>query len=72
MLEFIQNADDNKYADDVTPTLNMIVKDDLIVVECNEVGFSAANIEAICKIGASTKKNKKGFIGRSLPIRSRC
>lgn len=46
------------------PTLSVTIRDNLIIVECNEVGFSAANVEAICRIGASTKKNKKGFIGR--------
>jgi hypothetical protein len=65
----MQNAADNKYADGVTPTLS--IKDDLIVVECNEVGFSAANIEAICRIGAGKKQDKKGFIGRKLLIQSR-
>jgi hypothetical protein len=67
LLEFIQNAADNKYADGVTPTLNMTVNEDFIIFQCNEVGFSAANVEAICKIGASTK-NKNGFIGWSSHI----
>lgn len=30
----------------------------------NETGFEAKNVEAICKVGASTKKNQKGFIGK--------
>jgi hypothetical protein len=61
----MQNAADNKYADGVTPTLKVTVKNNLVVIECNEIGFDAANVEAICKIGASTKRNKEGFIGRS-------
>ena len=64
VLELIQNAADNKYADGVTPTLNVLITDKVIVVRCNEVGFNADNVEAICKIGASTKKNQKGLIGR--------
>ena len=35
-------------------------------IDCNEVGFSKANVEALCRIGASTKKDKertKGYIG---------
>ena len=35
-------------------------------VDCNEVRFDKANVEALCRIGASTKKEKertKGYIG---------
>jgi len=38
------------------------------VFECNELGFSPANVKAICDIGASTKireRNPRGFIGTS-------
>ena len=68
----MQNAADNQYADDVDPTLNVTIRDRSIVIKCNEVGFNEANVQAICKIGASTKKNQEGFIGRSSLIRSRC
>jgi hypothetical protein len=67
VLELIQNAADNKYADGVTPTLSVVITDAVIIVQCNEVGFDAANVDAICKIGASTKKNQKGLIGTFLP-----
>jgi hypothetical protein len=70
VFELLQNADDNKYADGVTPTLSVVITDKVIVVECNEVGFDAANVEAICKIGASTKKNQKGLIGTLLRVAS--
>ena len=68
LLEFIQNADDNTYADDVIPSLNLRIEDSLVVFECNELGFSAENVKAICDIGASTKtaeKSTRGFIGSS-------
>jgi hypothetical protein len=68
LLEFIQNADDNTYADSVTPSLNLRIEDSLVVFECNELGFSAENIKAICDIGASTKTHEhstRGFIGMS-------
>src|SRR6266702_1674477 len=68
VLEFIQNADDNAYADDVTPSLNLRIEDSLVVFECNERGFAADNVKAICDIGQSTKtreKSTRGFIGAS-------
>lgn len=69
LLEFIQNADDNAYADDVIPSLNLTIEQNLIVFECNELGFSADNVKAICDIGASTKtaeNSTRGFIGTFL------
>jgi hypothetical protein len=59
LLEFIQNADDNTYADDVIPSLNLRIEDSLVVFECNELGFSADNVKAICDIGGSTKNLQK-------------
>ncbi|KAL5531018.1 hypothetical protein ACEPAG_3894 [Sanghuangporus baumii] len=62
LLEFVQNAEDNDY--NVTiPTLRISITDSAITLSCNEVGFSESNVRAICKIGASTKKNISGFIG---------
>jgi hypothetical protein len=64
LLEFIQNADDNRYADNVIPSMNLRIEDNLVVFECNELGFSASNIRAICDIGGSTKaRATSGFIG---------
>ena len=66
LLEVIQNADDNAYGADIVPTLRLRIEDRLVVFECNELGFKAANVEAICDIGMSTKpreKNPRGFIG---------
>jgi hypothetical protein len=36
---------------------------DKIVVECNEDGFSEANVKSICRTGKSSKKAKRGYIG---------
>jgi hypothetical protein len=55
--ELIQNADDNVYADDVEPQLEIGYNDDHIRIDCNEVGFSRENIDAICKVGQSSKKH---------------
>jgi hypothetical protein len=37
-----------------------------LLIDCNEVGFTKANVEALCRIGASTKKSRErstGYIG---------
>ena len=55
-MELIQNADDNSYDPSVTePTLSISYDDNGIRVDCNEVGFSAANVDALCTVGESTK-----------------
>lgn len=66
LLEVVQNADDNVYGASIVPTLRLRIEDRFVVFECNELGFKAANVEAICDIGRSTKpreKNPRGFIG---------
>jgi hypothetical protein len=55
LMEFIQNADDNSYPDQVIPTLNLTYKTGSLRVDCNETGFSPENVEALCNIGRSTK-----------------
>lgn len=66
-LELIQNADDNKYAPGIEPTLTLLYRDDgYLWIGCNEVGFDEASVRAICDIGGSTKKttgDQKGYIG---------
>ncbi|KAL5492840.1 hypothetical protein ACEPAI_4288 [Sanghuangporus weigelae] len=62
LLEFVQNAEDNEYKEAI-PTLCISITNFAITLSCNEVGFSESNVRAICKIGASTKKNISGFIG---------
>ncbi|KAG1699535.1 hypothetical protein DVH05_012945 [Phytophthora capsici] len=56
VLELLQNADDNTYDDAVIPLGDFtLTKDKEIVFYNNEKGFSPANIQAICDVGASTK-----------------
>lgn len=66
LLELIQNADDNKYAGDVSPQLSIVYRPGFLWFGINEIGFSAANLRALCAVGESTKKiegNRKGYIG---------
>ena len=67
IFELIQNADDNKYPPGVDPLLTLVYREDgYLWVGCNEIGFSKANVEAICDINDSTKKVKdatKDYIG---------
>ena len=65
VLEFIQNADDNSYAPGVSPTLEFKLEGRLITIRCNETGFTPDNVQAICSVGKSTKKNLEGYIGMS-------
>jgi hypothetical protein len=63
LLEFIQNADDNSYEDE-RPTISFTSTHGYLQIDCNETGFTPANVEAICRIGKSTKTDRsKGFIG---------
>ncbi|KAG6508898.1 hypothetical protein ZIOFF_034280 [Zingiber officinale] len=73
-MELVQNAEDNKYAEGVTPSLEFLItskditmtgaKTTLLLFN-NEIGFSPSNIDSICRIGKSTKKGKRqlGYIG---------
>ncbi len=65
VLELIQNADDDRYAEDVEPCLHFTSKSGRIRIDCNELGFEEKNVRAICKIGESTKKRSAstGYIG---------
>ncbi|KAI5067966.1 hypothetical protein GOP47_0016311 [Adiantum capillus-veneris] len=74
VMELVQNADDNTYAEGIVPELKFIlVEADVanvgvewtLLVLNNEVGFSQANVESLCSIGLSTKKGKRdsGYIG---------
>jgi hypothetical protein len=64
VLELIQNADDNHYRKGVRPSLTLRVSPTSLLVENNEVGFLEENVDAICRVGASTKsKQKSGYIG---------
>jgi len=58
LLEIIQDADDNTY-NTPTPTLSFSYAPGSLRIDCNETGFTADNVEAICAINRSTKADKK-------------
>lgn len=60
LLELIQNADDNTY-NCPSPTLSFSYKPGSLRIDCNEVGFTAENVEAICAISRSTKSGKTSY-----------
>jgi hypothetical protein len=59
LLELLQNADDNAYPEGSEPAAVIEVSDLGLAFKNNEIGFSDANVEAVCSIGESTKKNQK-------------
>lgn len=63
ILELVQNADDNKYAKGVDPSLSFIVERQRLIVVNNEAGFLPEHVAALCSAGESSKKNKTGYIG---------
>jgi hypothetical protein len=64
ILEMIQNAEDNKFTiTDRAPAITFEVFPDKIIVECNEDGFTAENVESICRTGKSSKTSTRGYIG---------
>ncbi|KAG0645662.1 hypothetical protein D0Z07_8708 [Hyphodiscus hymeniophilus] len=56
LLELIQNADDNSYNSNVQPSVQFTYANECLRVDCNETGFSPRNVEALCRVGQSTKK----------------
>ncbi|KAK4471721.1 hypothetical protein MN116_004600, partial [Schistosoma mekongi] len=76
LLELIQNADDNVYADNVLPSLEFhltnfkvdnITSDNvtLLVMNNEAVGFTLSDISALCDVGQSTKVTQRDLkIGR--------
>lgn len=63
ILELIQNADDNEYAEGVVPHLTLKVSSERLVLLNNEIGFSERNVRALCSVGDSSKAKKTGYIG---------
>lgn len=57
VLELIQNADDNNFKT-ALPTLAFKYKDRFLQIDCNETGFTAENVSAICSAGDSSKVGK--------------
>jgi hypothetical protein len=72
-MELIQNAEDNDYAPDVEPSLEFVITTEnvagvnagaTLLVFNNEKGFQRQNIDSICSVGRSTKKNKRKDVGK--------
>ncbi len=71
LLELIQNADDNGFAVGLVPTLSLSLysRDRRLYfrTDCNEVGFTFEQIDALTQVGQSTKSAKtdghRGYIG---------
>ncbi|TAL00752.1 MAG: hypothetical protein EPO07_09255, partial [Verrucomicrobia bacterium] len=73
ILELLQNAEDNEYADK-QPELGISIvadnptntpsADGCLIVLNNEVGFKLENVRSLCSVGQSTKKERtQGYIG---------
>ncbi|KAI0869992.1 hypothetical protein GGS24DRAFT_129333 [Hypoxylon argillaceum] len=55
LLELLQNSDDSEYLDS-EPMMRITYQDRTIRFDTNEVGFRRRDIEAICSVGNSFKK----------------
>eukprot|EP01012_Entosiphon_sulcatum_P043353 TRINITY_DN5764_c0_g1_i2.p1 TRINITY_DN5764_c0_g1~~TRINITY_DN5764_c0_g1_i2.p1 ORF type:complete len:2678 (+),score=447.44 TRINITY_DN5764_c0_g1_i2:1203-9236(+) len=65
VLELVQNADDNAYSSKVLPTFGFVFYGKGIVTVNNEIGFSEANLRALCDVGRSTKAGgNAGYVGQ--------
>jgi len=53
--EIVQNADDNNYAKNVTPTLCITVSEEHIIISNNEIGFLARDVQSVCSLAVTTK-----------------
>ncbi len=72
IFELIQNAEDNTY-NEANPSIsfNLVKKDPTntknsagaLIIQNNEIGFSPANVDAICAVGKTTKSKIDGYIG---------
>ncbi|KAK5988410.1 Protein NO VEIN-like protein [Cladobotryum mycophilum] len=60
LLELIQNIDDNSYCPTVIPTMNITLSHGMLRIDSNELGFTRKNVEAICRIGQTSKVNLSG------------
>ncbi|KLU86253.1 hypothetical protein MAPG_05269 [Magnaporthiopsis poae ATCC 64411] len=66
LLEIFQNADDNVYDSSVTPKLWITyLNDDKLMFDTNEIGFSRADVEGICGVGRSSKKENLAEAARA-------
>lgn len=56
IYELLQNSDDTEYDSD--PIVNICYSNNRLLFECNEIGFTEADVEALCDAMNSTKKKK--------------
>ena len=72
IFELIQNAEDNTYKDPVPYLSFRLTKTDptnsegsqgALIIQNNEIGFSHDNVDTICRVGKTTKKKERGYIG---------
>lgn len=63
VFELIQNAEDNDYEKGEAPKIKFIARPTELVIQNNEKGFIEENVDKLCKIGGSTKRNALGYIG---------
>ncbi|KAF5249653.1 hypothetical protein FANTH_4961 [Fusarium anthophilum] len=71
ILELIQNADDNQYDSEIVPSLRLALHNNegqgYFRSDCNEVGFTFKQLDALTRVGQSTKAatiiNSKSYIG---------
>ncbi|KAL8354070.1 hypothetical protein RB601_003763 [Gaeumannomyces tritici] len=65
LLELLQNADDNAYADSVNPELVITFTDETLQFDTNELGFRRQDVQSICSMGQSSKKEPKKQEGKA-------
>ncbi|KAK3936617.1 hypothetical protein QBC46DRAFT_461396 [Diplogelasinospora grovesii] len=58
LFELLQNADQNQFSQALSTG-----HEPRIIVECNEDGFTEANVRAICAVRESSKTGEQGYIG---------
>lgn len=70
LLELIQNADDNTFALGTLPKIHLSLYTKagkgVFRCDCNEIGFTSRHLDALTRVGKSTKKaagGRKGYIG---------
>jgi len=65
LLELIQNADDSEYTG-ANPAVALTLTASRLQIDSNERGFSKQDVEAICRLGRSTKAGNakaRGYVG---------
>lgn len=66
MLDMLRNADDKSYQNarsaGQAPYISFAVYPDRIVVECNDDGFTEANLSAICAVSQSSETAAQGYV----------